>query len=87
MNGAPVLVREELPADIPAIRRIAPFVIVLGHPAFCPRFGFEPCSRRGIRSPWERVPDEAFMIRVLQEAPLQGVTGVARYRPEFDGAV
>jgi putative acetyltransferase len=65
----------------------APFVIVLGHPDFYPRFGFEPCSRHGIRCPWEGVPDEAFMIRILQEPLLRGVTGMARYRPEFDGAV
>ena len=65
----------------------APFVIVLGHPGYYPRFGFEPCSRHGIRSPWEGVPDEAFMIRILQEPLLRGVTGIARYRPEFDAAV
>ncbi len=65
----------------------AAFVIVLGHPAFYPRFGFELCSRRGIRCPWEGVPDEAFMIRILGESRLRGITGVARYRPEFDSAV
>jgi len=30
-----------------------PFVIVLGHPAYYPRFGFEPASRHGIRCQWE----------------------------------
>jgi len=42
-----------------------PFVIVLGHPEFYPRFGFEPASRYRLVSQWEGVPDEAFMVVVL----------------------
>ena len=60
------------------------FVVVLGHPDYYPRFGFEPASRRGIKSPWEGIPNEAFMILVLDEAQMKGVHGVARYRGEFD---
>ncbi|MDA2925403.1 N-acetyltransferase [Acidobacteria bacterium AH-259-L09] len=59
-----------------------PFVIVLGHAEYYPRFGFEPASRYGIRSEWE-VPDEAFMILVLDNSVMEGISGVARYRPEF----
>ena len=59
-----------------------PFVIVLGHPQFYPRFGFEPASRRGIRCEWE-VPDEAFMILILEATEMDGVSGLARYRSEF----
>jgi putative acetyltransferase len=61
-------------------------VIVLGHADYYPRFGFEPASRYGVRSEWE-VPDEAFMILVLNESVVQGISGVARYRPEFVEAV
>ena len=61
-----------------------PFVIVLGHPHYYPRFGFEPASRYGIRSQWEGIPDEAFMILILDEAIMHGVSGIARYRSEFD---
>jgi len=64
-----------------------PFVIVLGHPAYYPRFGFVPASRRGIASEYDGVPDEAFMILVLDESALAGVTGTAKYRPEFAAAV
>jgi putative acetyltransferase len=64
-----------------------PFVIVLGHPEFYPRFGFVPASRQGLRSQWESVPDAAFMVVVLDEASMVGVTGVARYRDEFDAAM
>lgn len=62
--------------------RRCPFVIVLGHAEYYSRFGFEPASRRLIRSEW-KVSDEAFMILVLNESEMQGVSGVAKYRPEF----
>jgi len=66
--------------------RGCPFVIVLGYPEYYPRFGFVPASRYGIRSEWD-VPDEAFMIVVINESAIDGVTGVARYRPEFAEAM
>lgn len=66
--------------------RQCPFIIVLGHAGYYPRFGFEPASRYGIRSEWE-VPDDAFMILVLNESEIQGISGVARYRPEFTEAL
>ena len=66
--------------------RQCPFVIVLGHAEYYPRFGFEPASRHGIRSEWQ-VPDEAFMILVLNESEIQGISGVARYQPEFTEAL
>jgi putative acetyltransferase len=64
-----------------------PFVIVLGHPDFYRRFGFGPAARYGISSAWKGVPDAAFMILILNQDAMQGVTGVARYRDEFDEAV
>lgn len=66
--------------------RGCPFVIVLGHPEYYPRFGFERAITRGIRCEWD-VPDEAFRILVLDETAMDGVTGLARYRPEFSEAV
>ena len=59
-----------------------PFVIVLGHAAYYPRFGFESASHYGIRSEWE-VPDDAFMILVLNQSEMGDTSGVARYREEF----
>ena len=64
-----------------------PFVIVLGHPDYYPRFGFEPASHEGIRCQWEGAPDEAFLILVLDEEAMGGISGVARYRSEFDEAM
>ena len=66
--------------------RRCPFVIVLGHPKYYPRFGFERASHHGIRSEWQ-VPDEAFMILMLDESEMEGITGTAKYRPEFADAV
>ncbi|MDI7260493.1 MAG: N-acetyltransferase [Thermodesulfobacteriota bacterium] len=64
-----------------------PFVIVLGHPEYYPHFGFVPASRYSIRSEYENVPDEAFMILVLDKEVLKGISGVAKYRHEFTEAI
>ncbi|MFW5713470.1 MAG: GNAT family N-acetyltransferase [Brevefilum sp.] len=61
-----------------------PFVIVLGHPGYYQRFGFEPTRLYGIRCCYEDVPEECFMIRILDLGKMSGVAGVAYYRPEFD---
>ncbi len=67
--------------------RGCPYVIVLGHPEYYPRFGFEPASRYGIKSQWEGIPDEAFLILVFNQNTLQNVKGVTRYRNEFNEAM
>ena len=57
-------------------------VVVLGHPAFYPRFGFQPASRKGLYCEYA-IPDEAFMVVELLPGVLQGRTGVVKYLPEF----
>lgn len=64
-----------------------PFVIVLGHADYYPRFGFEKASRYNLVSQWEGIPDEAFMILILNRVTMQGNSGVARYREEFNEAM
>jgi putative acetyltransferase len=59
-------------------------IIVLGHPDYYPRFGFERASRYGVRFEFE-APDEACMILALQPGALDGVSGVAKYQPEWNG--
>jgi putative acetyltransferase len=66
--------------------RGCPYVIVLGHPGYYPRLGFERATLRGIRCQWD-VPDEAFMILILDESAMSDVHGTAWYRSEFDEAV
>ena len=60
-----------------------PFVVVLGHPNYYPRFGFVPASRFGIKSEYD-VADEVFMVMELREGALTGCAGVAKYQPEFN---
>ena len=67
-------------------KRQCPFIIVLGHAEYYPKFDFEPASRYGIRSEWQ-VEDGVFMILLLNESEMQGISGVARYSPEFAEAM
>ncbi len=55
-------------------------VLVLGHPDYYPRFGFEAASRYGIRPSFE-VPEEAMMALVLD-----GSRGVPRGTIRYPGA-
>ena len=64
-----------------------PYVIVLGHPEYYPRFGFERASHYKLLSQWEGIPDEAFMVVVFDPDALPEAGGVARYRVEFDEAM
>jgi len=64
-----------------------PFIIVLGHEKYYPRFGFEKASNYGIKPQWDGVPDEAFMIMILDHEAMAGVSGIAKYRKEFDEAM
>jgi len=64
-----------------------PFVIVLGHKDFYPRFGFEPASGHGLKPQWQGIPDEAFMVMVLDKPLMEHVSGVVYYRSEFSDAM
>lgn len=68
-------------------QRGCPFVVVVGHPEYYPRFGFEPASKHRITSQWNGIPDAAFMALVLDPHAMAGVSGVAKYRNEFNDAV
>jgi putative acetyltransferase len=68
-------------------QRGCPFVVVIGHPEYYPRFGFEPASLHGLASQWADVPDAAFMVLILDVRAMAGVSGVARYRDEFNEVV
>jgi putative acetyltransferase len=56
-------------------------VVVLGHPAYYPRFGFRPAADLGLR--WEGGHDDAFFALELVPGALAGPPGVVRYRPEL----
>lgn len=59
-----------------------PFIIVVGHATYYPRFGFRPASAHGITCEWE-VPDDVFMLLILDQGKMVGVSGLAKYRHEF----
>ncbi len=63
-----------------------PFIVVLGHPQYYPRFGFRPARAHAIRCQWN-VPDDVFMILSLEESRMKGVAGLAKYRDEFSAAL
>jgi putative acetyltransferase len=67
--------------------RNCPFVVVLGHPEYYPRFGFEPASKFGIKCQWDGIPDNVFMMIINDQKTLYGISGVARYRVEFDSTI
>jgi putative acetyltransferase len=59
-----------------------PFIVVVGHAEYYPRFGFRPASAYGITCEWE-LPDDVFMAVILDAEKMRGVAGLARYRHEF----
>jgi putative acetyltransferase len=58
-----------------------PFIIVIGHAGYYPRFGFETGSLHGVQCQWEGVPDESFMVLFLDQQKQGTLRGVA----SFDG--
>jgi putative acetyltransferase len=58
-----------------------PMVIVLGHPWYYPRFGFEPARPLGIEPPFD-VPDEVWMA-VRLAAYDEELRGRVEYPPAF----
>ena len=60
----------------------AELCVVLGHPDYYPRFGFQPASQLGLSCKWP-VPDEVFMALEFIEGAARG-GGRAHYHPFFD---
>lgn len=56
--------------------------VVLGHPAFYPKFGFLPAARFGLACEYD-VPPEAFMALELRAGALRGASGTVRYHAAF----
>ena len=60
--------------------------MVVGHPAYYPRFGFVSAREKGIGCELaER--QEACMVLELREGALAGRGGTVRFQPEFKDAV
>lgn len=59
-------------------------VVVLGHPEYYPRFGFQRASSVGIKGPFW-MPDEALMVLELVPGALAEVPGTVCYPRYFAG--
>jgi putative acetyltransferase len=57
-------------------------VVVLGHPEYYPRFGFEPSGRFGISCEYD-VPADVFMVLELISGCLKDASGQASYHAAF----
>jgi putative acetyltransferase len=57
-------------------------VVVLGHPDYYPRFGFDPALRFGISCEYE-APEEAFMLVELEPGYLRVASGKVKYHASF----
>ncbi|WP_416212707.1 GNAT family N-acetyltransferase [Jeotgalicoccus nanhaiensis] len=51
------------------------FISILGHPGYYVKFGYGPASEYNIYPPFEGIPDEAFMIKEIQEGYLKNKEG------------
>jgi putative acetyltransferase len=60
-----------------------PLVVLLGHPAYYPRFGFRPASELGISPPSPEIPRPAFMACPLSRYD-ERYRGTISYPPEFE---
>jgi predicted N-acetyltransferase YhbS len=59
-------------------------VVVVGHPAYYPRFGFQPAIPHGLSCVFARPGHEdTFMVLELQPGALQGVRGRVEYAAPF----
>jgi putative acetyltransferase len=58
-----------------------PLVVVVGHPAYYPRFGFVPAGKHGIVCPFA-VPAEAWLVHLLP-AYQPGLRGTVVYAEAF----
>jgi putative acetyltransferase len=61
-----------------------PFVVVIGHPAYYPRFGFVPARSRGLEVKYP-VPNDVFMVAELAPGALDRSRGLVHYPSAFDG--
>lgn len=56
-------------------RTACPFVIVLGHPDYYPKFGFRPAAEYGITHGFAGIPQNVFFIRWNKDTALPALNG------------
>ena len=63
-------------------RRGVGLIVVLGHPGYYPRFGFQPAATVGLRCKWSA--GDSFMYLELSPGHARLAGDVVDYAPEFD---
>lgn len=58
-------------------------VILIGHPAYYPRFGYKKALGFGLKVAMELPSDDVFMAVELTEGSLKNVSGMVIFPPEF----
>jgi len=66
-----------------AVARAIPALVLLGHPSYYPRFGFESARGVGLEPPAQAWPDAAWMARRLP-AWDEAMRGTVRYPEAFE---
>ncbi len=59
-----------------------PFIVLIGHETYYPRFGYESAETYNIKFPFD-VPSANCMIKPLRENALDGISGMIEYPEEF----
>ena len=57
-------------------------IVLIGHEHYYPRFGYEQCSKYGIKFPF-KAPLENCMVLALNKGALEGVSGTVVYPKAF----
>ncbi|WP_106767880.1 GNAT family N-acetyltransferase [Paenibacillus faecalis] len=60
-----------------------PFVFLIGHPSYYPRFGFVTAAHYGFQLKQFEVPAEVFMVYEIEEGALNRLKGELRYSKAF----
>lgn len=60
-----------------------PFIFLIGHPEYYPKFGFKPARAYGFDLKQFEVPDDVFMVCELKEGELQKNKGELIYPKSF----
>ncbi|WP_442601823.1 GNAT family N-acetyltransferase [Paenibacillus sp. KN14-4R] len=58
-------------------------ILLIGHPSYYPRVGFQPARKFGLELKQFEVPDEVFMVYEVEERKLQEIRGELKYPKAF----
>ncbi|MBM6995984.1 N-acetyltransferase [Paenibacillus sp. DXFW5] len=58
-------------------------ILLIGHPSYYPRLGFQPARKHGLDLKQFEVPDEVFMVYEVEEGKLKEIKGELKYPKAF----